>query len=844
MFLNGITNKKRHHLLFIASAIGMAVLIAAGVKYVQYAWTSTVTRTEENAIKLTQAAAAGIPEAYYMDLSADTQNVSAKDYRQIRSSLAAVANLNNGIEYTHISVRKDNTVLFVVSSASENFDQSFPPGKLFSDKNTDDIRLWVKGETVISKPFSTNGSQWVSVLVPVKDTGTGKVAAVFGADFSAKTWYSDAIEHTIQSVFNVMFLFAIITGCAMLGLKNRTLRKDKRKLLELDAELKKALELFQTVFNQVPIGITIGDNKNFIYTGDKNSETVNPMFQKIVGRTKEQLAETSWRAITHPDDLLIESEKVKQFINGEIPGFDIEKRYIRPDGSTVWVRLIVAPLRLENMSFNHMCLVEDITERKRIEDALHESERAKAVLLDNLPGMAYRCKFDRSWTMEQVSNGCMGLTGYPPESLLQNAEISFEQIICPDFQEEVWEKWNKAVHEKRKYKGEYKIRTDRGVEKWVLDLGEGVYDNKDNLLGLEGIIIDITDSKQREIEIQYLYSHDQMTGLYNRQYFLDKIKGLDSKGDVPLSVITGDVNGIRLINNAFGYSTGDKILKEVADILCSFCRKSDIIARTGGDEFSILLPNTDSQTAANIMNTIKSACDDRHYKIAEETYSISISFGCCTKTSADQSMYQVYSVAGDNIYKRKLLERKSSHGAILSAIMAAMFAKSQETEEHAQRIAEISRKIGVQMGLPPKSLDMLRLFAMLHDVGKIGVDDRVLNKTGVLSEEEWTEMKKHPEIGYRIAISSPDLFPIAEFILTHHERWDGKGYPKGLKGEEIPPLSRILAVVDAYDAMTEDRIYRKGIPPEAAVVEIRKCSGTQFDPAVVDVFISLFGKID
>ena len=187
--------------------------------------------------------------------------------------------------------------------------------------------------------------------------------------------------------------------------------------------------------------------------------------------------------------------------------------------------------------------------------------------------------------------------------------------------------------------------------------------------------------------------------------------------------------------------------------------------------------------------------------------------------------------------QRKLLEKNSSYSAIISSIKATMMEKSHETEEHAERIALLTRKVGRILNLSQTELDHLELLATLHDIGKVGIPEQILSKPGRLDPEEWAEMKKHPEIGYRIAMSSPNLAPIALYILHHHERWDGVGYPQNLKGTDIPLLSRILAVVDSYDAMTEDRVYQKAKTPEAAAEEIIKCAGTQFDPEIARIFV-------
>jgi diguanylate cyclase (GGDEF)-like protein len=356
---------------------------------------------------------------------------------------------------------------------------------------------------------------------------------------------------------------------------------------------------------------------------------------------------------------------------------------------------------------------------------------------------------------------------------------------------------------------------------------------------LEGIVIDIDESKRRYDQIQYMSDHDFLTGLYNRKFFEEEKDRLDKEGTVPTALVIADINGVRLINDAFGHAQGDRLIKETAKIIKRCCRKTDIAARTEGDAFSVLLPHTDREGAGDMVSSIREACEEHNKKIRKKADMINLSIGYGIKTDRSVGMDEVEKDAEEYLYKRKLLEQKSHHSTILSSVMATMYARSQETEKHAERIAELSVGIGQKLKLPQRSLDELNLLSMLHDIGKIGLDDRILNKPGPLNSQEWAEMKKHPEIGYRIVMTAPELQSIANYILSHHERWDGTGYPRGLKGEEIPLLSRILAVTDAYDAMTEDRVYRKALTREEALLEIKKNAGTQFDPEVADMFLQL-----
>jgi HD-GYP domain-containing protein (c-di-GMP phosphodiesterase class II) len=210
------------------------------------------------------------------------------------------------------------------------------------------------------------------------------------------------------------------------------------------------------------------------------------------------------------------------------------------------------------------------------------------------------------------------------------------------------------------------------------------------------------------------------------------------------------------------------------------------------------------------------------------------------KYTSQDSIQDVIKEAEELMYRQKLMEGQSYRNTIINTMLATMEAKSMETEEHAKRIKNICLTIGQEIGLSDKQLDELSLLAVLHDIGKIGINESILQKNGPLNEQEWAEMRKHPEIGYRIAQNTPELAPVAEYILGHHERWDGKGYPRGYTGTSIPQLSRILAVADAYDAMTNDRIYRKAMSQAEAIEELKRNAGYQFDPAVVEVFLKLY----
>ncbi|PKM59757.1 MAG: hypothetical protein CVU99_11710 [Firmicutes bacterium HGW-Firmicutes-4] len=393
------------------------------------------------------------------------------------------------------------------------------------------------------------------------------------------------------------------------------------------------------------------------------------------------------------------------------------------------------------------------------------------------------------------------------------------------------------MSEKKSRRNEELVTYPDGRKVYLETLKTPYYDQDGANLGLIGISRDITERKQNEAEILYLSQHDVLTGLHNRSYYEAQRKRLDHPDYLPLSLIIGDINGLKLINDAFGHGEGDKLLISIAKIMADCARPQDVLVRTGGDEFVMLLPQTSYQEAGTMVDKLKKACE-AGYKLDNELIITSISLGFATKRNEHESLEKVFKLAEESMYRKKLLEYKSFHSAVLNSIKTTLFEKSNETEAHAERMADLAKQLGRVLGLDQEDLVSLELVATLHDIGKISIDSKLLLKNSPLTESEWAEIKKHPEVGYRIAQTVPELRKIAEYILCHHERWDGNGYPQGLKGEEIPLLARILAIVDAYDAMTQDRSYRKAMAEPEAITELQRHAGSQFDPALVAVFIT------
>lgn len=355
------------------------------------------------------------------------------------------------------------------------------------------------------------------------------------------------------------------------------------------------------------------------------------------------------------------------------------------------------------------------------------------------------------------------------------------------------------------------------------------------ILGVVMVFRDVSNEKEHSKQIQYLSYHDSLTGLFNRRYIEETMKFLDIEENLPISVIMGDVNGLKITNDVFGHETGDTLLRYMAESLKKNCQKNDVIARWGGDEVVIFMPRTNLVAAEEIIQKIK----NDYINVGKDGLRMSISFGGATKETLDESIHAVMREAEEYMYHQKLLDGKSYRNAIINTLLATLYEKSNETEEHSKRLEKYCHSIGRNLQLSSKELNDISLLAILHDIGKVSINPNILQKPGSLTPAEWDEMKRHTEVGYRIAQATPELANVADFILSHHERWDGNGYPRGLKGEEIPLPCRILAVTDAFDAMTNDRVYRRAMSREEAILELERNSGAQFDPAITSLFIKI-----
>lgn len=376
-----------------------------------------------------------------------------------------------------------------------------------------------------------------------------------------------------------------------------------------------------------------------------------------------------------------------------------------------------------------------------------------------------------------------------------------------------------------------------GVKYSLEDSAAPIKDYKGITYGVVLVFRDVTEKKEQRKKIEYLSFHDSLTGLYNRVFLKEELKRLDTERNLPLSIIMGDMNGLKLTNDIFGHTAGDQLLRKAAKVLKKVLRADDIIARAGGDEFTILLPKTNKEEAKKIIERVKEQFSKEKVKAIRG----SMSMGCDTKYSVKDDILLIMNNAEKRMYSAKTLDRENIKTSVIETIIGTMHGKSQKEEEHSKNVSKICEDIGRIMGLSDVEIRKLKEAGYLHDIGKIIFKNTLLNKNGNLTDQEKHEMQRHPIVGYRILNSFDGTLDLAETILAHHEEWDGSGYPKGLKGEEIPKLARIISVAENYDEMT-NKYNNNPLNKDEAVKELIKLAGKKFDPNIVDFFVKVHKK--
>lgn len=550
---------------FKLSMLILFFILLSGV-YLRNSWIRYENIIRNEAISLADSLEVMLHAEHLTELTTGPLDLEDPQYISTKKSLVELAEADNPIHRAYIIVERESELIFLIDSTREESPDYSSPGQVYT-KNNDYIRdLFDAGKDSHTSTQRNKSGTWITIFAPIKDLTEDRVIAVFGIDYSAQEWNASIWNHMLPDIIILIFLFILTFFFLRFWYQHKVLKSLNRKIAFDEA-------LYQSVFEQAPIGIVIGGGKEYITESEYGAPVINPMFENIVGRKREDLKHYQWTDLTHPDDLEADLNLFDQFKRGEIDGYTLEKRFIRPDGSIVWTNMKIANLKdsLDNNA-THLCLLEDITIKKNVEDSLKESERSKSLLISKLPGMAYRCRYDKEWTMEFVSDGCYKLTGYMPESLLNNKDLSFNDLITQEYREPLYEEWARVLANRLPFKSEYEITTSKGERKWVLELGEGVFDEFGNVVALEGIILDISDRKSFENHLIYINEHDVLTGLYNRRYLENLLIEDANSGFMGKRACIGiNLSSIHLLSLTYGFYYSQDVVKRVSLTLQSLC---------------------------------------------------------------------------------------------------------------------------------------------------------------------------------------------------------------------------------------------------------------------------------
>ncbi|MCG8400517.1 MAG: PAS domain S-box protein [Firmicutes bacterium] len=557
---------------------------------------------------------------------------------------------------------------------------------------------------------------------------------------------------------------------------------------------------------------------------------------ELTGYTPGELMSNriSMGRLTHTEDRERVWQEVQASLSKAAP-FHIEYRIVHQSGMVKWVReqgrgVFAATGKLEALEG----FISDITESVKVKEALWESESMYRTIFETTSTATVIV--DEDTTISLANQFFENISGYSKEEI-EGVKSWTEFVTADDLQK------MKEFHCLRRVdptlapsEYECRFRDKYGKTRYVL-LSVSIIPGTNKSVAS---LLDITERKKAEEQLKYLSLRDPLTGLFNRAFFEQEMSRLECGRYNPVGIIVCDVDGLKLVNDTLGHDAGDAQLMLASSVISKCFRTGDVVARVGGDEFAVLLSRSDHSVVERACVRIREALVTYNNENPELT--LSISAGYAVSDEVPVNMSNLFREADNNMYREKLHRSQSVRSAIVQTMMKALEARDFITEGHADRLQDLVVGLAGVLRLPGSNITELRLLAQFHDIGKVGIPDRILFKPGPLNTEEKKEMQRHCEIGHRIALSAPDLAPIADWILKHHEWWNGGGYPLGLKEEQIPLECRILSIADAYDAMTSDRPYRRAMSRREAVAELLANRGTQFDPRLVDSFIRVLKK--
>ncbi len=593
----------------------------------------------------------------------------------------------------------------------------------------------------------------------------------------------------------------------------------------------------------------------------------NPSFLNLLGYPEEEIVGFNCRFLQGQGTDRAEVAKLREAIKQERP-VQVTLLNYRKDGTTFWNELTVAPVRDEQGEVTHFVAVQtDVTPLKDVQAALTESHERLGESERRLQ-MALASGGLGPWHLDLTTNEFLNIsdTWKSHFGLLLQAEVAASDAFAavhPGDRDHVRQNLLEAVAARRDYQVEYRVIWPDGSVHWISSHASPVCDEAGEPTGIIGVTQEITARKQQEAEREQALAealeradHDALTGLWNHRAFQRRLEQETARAQregTVMAVVLLDLDDFKFFNDVYGHILGDGVLGQVAERLLTVCRPYDTVARFGGDEFALLLPGVSQSTAAQVEARLRVAlsgltfCPDGQERAIPVTVSLGAALlfdlsmdGKAVLQQADARLRRAKT--GGDVETEADRVRASAKGLVagfsmLDALVTAVDNKDRYTRKHSEDVMEYSLTIARELGLDDATLDTIAVAALLHDVGKIGVPDAILRKPGKLTDVEFTAIQQHPQMGAVMVGAVPGLEATLDAVRHHHERWDGCGYPAGLKEKETPLIARLMAVADAFSAMTTDRPYRRGMDRDKALSILEDGAGTQWDPQCVAAFL-------
>jgi diguanylate cyclase (GGDEF)-like protein/PAS domain S-box-containing protein len=626
----------------------------------------------------------------------------------------------------------------------------------------------------------------------------------------------------IQTMNIVAFPLLIVFPLGQLLISRFILGQRKQYFTDISRD--EQLDKFRETFNKNKSILLIiePETQLIIDTNDKAIETYGYTYKEITTMKISQL-----NALPHEEV----AELISYAMEEKQEFFLLQHR--KKNGAIIDVEVHAGPIVINGNPYV-LSTVIDVSEKMKSQKMFQDADdRLRATLLSVGDGIIVTDEFDRITVINEKALNLLGVTNDIERKKIvdelriysNQSDITFQDI------------YTQCLEQGNMYRSDstFSLITKKDEMLFVDFTISPIQKDTSEVHGAIIVLRDITIEKKRQEEIRFMSRHDYLTGLYNRYNFELEIERINTTRQLPISIIVGDVNGLKLVNDAFGHLEGDKLLKEVSQIFNKATRGEDIVARWGGDEFAILLPQTNEKGVQSVIDRIADLCDKSLY----DTIQLSIAIGSATKHEESQSIEDLLSIAEERMYTEKVKMGPSMRDALMHRIFTVLNERIINNKQHVDSIIHLSNKYCDYHKLDDQYRKHLILLAKYHDIGRITIDKDIWNKQGPLDDNEWQRVKTHAEVGSRLVASIPELQFIAQSVLQHHERYDGTGYPMGLKGKAIDEHARLLAIMEAYDSMTHTQVYKERMSKDEAINELLKNTGSQFDRELVRRFLRI-----